>query len=54
VADSGWVPANEEDRDRSGVLIGSGIGGLSAAAALARSGKRVLVLEQHNVAGVKN
>lgn len=28
VADSGWVPQNEEDRCRTGVLIGSGIGGL--------------------------
>ena len=28
VVDSGWVPKTEEDRYRSGVLIGSGIGGL--------------------------
>jgi 3-oxoacyl-[acyl-carrier-protein] synthase II len=28
VQDSGWVPQTEEDRYRSGVLIGSGIGGL--------------------------
>ncbi len=28
VRDSGWVPQSEEDRYRSGVLIGSGIGGL--------------------------
>ncbi|MFC5499397.1 phytoene desaturase family protein [Caenimonas terrae] len=33
------------------IVIGSGIGGLSAAAALARRGRRVLVLEQHAVAG---
>lgn len=33
------------------IVIGSGIGGLTAAAALARTGKRVLVLEQHTVAG---
>ena len=32
VADSGWVPASEEDRCRTGVLIGSGIGGLSGIA----------------------
>ncbi|MBI3706850.1 MAG: beta-ketoacyl-ACP synthase II, partial [Proteobacteria bacterium] len=28
VEDSGWKPDNEEDRERSGVMIGSGIGGL--------------------------
>jgi 3-oxoacyl-[acyl-carrier-protein] synthase II len=32
VADSGWVPKNEDDRCRTGVLIGSGIGGLSGIA----------------------
>lgn len=33
------------------VVIGSGIGGLTAAAILAKVGKRVLVLEQHDQAG---
>ena len=33
------------------IVIGAGMGGLSAAACLSRAGKRVLVLEQHNVAG---
>ena len=33
------------------VVIGSGIGGLTAAALLAKSGRRVLVLEQHDRAG---
>ena len=28
VEDSGWKPEREEDQDRSGVMIGSGIGGL--------------------------
>src|ERR1700692_836393 len=28
VADPGWVPENEEARERAGVMIGSGIGGL--------------------------
>jgi 3-oxoacyl-[acyl-carrier-protein] synthase II len=28
VADSGWQPANEAERERTGVMIGSGIGGL--------------------------
>ncbi|HEX6956541.1 MAG TPA: beta-ketoacyl-ACP synthase II [Ferrovibrio sp.] len=29
ISDSGWVPADEEQRCRTGVLIGSGIGGLN-------------------------
>lgn len=33
------------------LVIGSGIGGLSVASALAKAGKRVLVLEQHDQAG---
>lgn len=28
VEDAGWMPENEEDRERTGVTIGSGIGGL--------------------------
>ncbi len=32
VADAGWVPANEEQRCRTGVMIGSGIGGLQSIA----------------------
>jgi len=28
VADSGWAPRSDEERDRAGVLIGAGIGGL--------------------------
>ena len=30
VEDSGWVPETDEDRNRTGVLIGSGIGGLKS------------------------
>ena len=33
------------------IVIGSGIGGLAAACALAKHGRKVLVLEQHSVAG---
>jgi phytoene dehydrogenase-like protein len=33
------------------IVIGSGSGGLGAAAALARRARRVLVLEQHTAAG---
>jgi 3-oxoacyl-[acyl-carrier-protein] synthase II len=32
VEDSGWKPDREEDRERTGVLIGSGIGGLTTIA----------------------
>ena len=32
VTDSGWVPETDEDRERTGVMIGSGIGGLSSIA----------------------
>ncbi|WP_372837893.1 beta-ketoacyl-ACP synthase II [Phaeovulum sp.] len=32
VRDSGWEPQSEDERERTGVMIGSGIGGLSAIA----------------------
>jgi 3-oxoacyl-[acyl-carrier-protein] synthase II len=44
VTDSGWVPKTAEDHERSGVLIGSGVGGLEgiaeAALLLAEKGPR--------------
>ncbi|KAF0687384.1 Aste57867_20867 [Aphanomyces stellatus] len=36
------------------IVIGSGMSGLTVASALAKEGKRVLVLEQHDVAGGNN
>jgi 3-oxoacyl-[acyl-carrier-protein] synthase II len=46
VKDSGWVPETEDDKCRTGVMIGSGIGGLSSIAETAvlikeRGAKRV-------------
>ena len=39
------------DNDYDTIIIGSGIGGLTCAGLLSRVGKKVLVLEQHTVAG---
>ena len=41
VEDSGWRPSDEESRERTGVMIGSGIGGLPSIAAGS------LTIEQH-------
>ena len=44
-------PKEKVPSDLDAIVIGSGIGGLSAAALLSKVGQRVLVLEQHDVAG---
>ena len=49
-ADKPWT-RQTPDGPWDAVVIGSGIGGMTAAALLAKLGKRVLVLEQHYVPG---
>ena len=39
------------DTNFDGIVNGSGIGGLCAAALLAKEGKKILLLEQHYVVG---
>ncbi len=46
----GWPSVTKTDA-WDAIVVGSGIGGLVCAAYLAVSGRRVLVLEQHDVAG---
>ena len=42
---------SENENEYDTIIIGSGIGSLTTAALLAKSGKRVMVLEQHSIAG---
>lgn len=46
-----WAKLAPEGRTWDVIVVGSGIGGMTTAAALAKNGKRVLVLEQHYVPG---
>ena len=50
VLHKGFLPKHVPN-DLDVIIVGSGIGGLSAGALLAKVGKRVLVLEQHDRAG---
>ncbi|XP_075896603.1 inactive all-trans-retinol 13,14-reductase [Nelusetta ayraudi] len=50
VIKQGFSP-DKVPQDLDVIVVGSGIGGLTAAATLAKAGKKVLVLEQHDQAG---
>lgn len=50
VIKQGFAP-NKVPQDLDAIIIGSGMGGLTAAVIMAKVGKRVLVLEQHDQAG---
>ena len=48
---SGFQDKKLPDQGLDAIIIGSGIGGLTAGNILARAGKKVLILEQHDQAG---
>ena len=50
-ADRSWSKDAPHDGPWDDIVIGSGMGGMTAAALLAKLGRRVLVLEQHYVPG---
>lgn len=45
------ISSNFSENHYDSIIIGSGVGGLTAAIILARAGQKVLVLEQHDVPG---
>jgi hypothetical protein len=46
-----YRPSKVESGEYDAIVIGSGVGGLTTASLMAQAGKKVLVLEQHYVAG---
>ena len=46
-----WDKKGKQDETYDYIVIGSGMGGMTAAAMLSKLGKKVLVLEQHYVPG---
>ena len=51
VLKQGFHPNKVMNEKWDAIVIGSGIGGMTAASILAKTGKKVLVLEQHDQAG---